>query len=767
MPKESHRPITYVIDYEDHLDFADEYVSRIARAPPELLHLGHEVPFNNTWGPLEEKEDHLSLMSPEEVENRIESISSFTEKLHQAGVEVLIPYICNQTIAGHPERRKGIWEFYDHWEDYSDFGFGPKPPDPEKWLAREEYGNPHFNYEIRHKAFVALGMRRYAPCPNNPHYNRYQKGIVENIAKVGYDGVFVDNCILNCYCYHCQSRFKEYIQDNYSARDQFEFFGFQDPMDIQLSTKGNRFHWVKTQPTFRKFLREQFSSEVLKRWLGTEDPDQARIEEGGNGWLWNMADRYLLWMETSYSPEERHRMFGSSEVANWGIMDPKDRALWAETKIFWAKSVARNLKLIRNFGESISSNFFVVPNWGEMQLTDGNKFREEIGHDMGIWQGESDWQMFEESNEPGMIAPGVYLDFILELKFALANGVPGAILSHVSGDQNTVELSHAECLAGLGSFIQRKDLFPDVRSKYRAFHREQSALLEGCHPYYQVGLAYFYDQLHLENLSHMRQVYKFTRYLNDQHVLFSIITEADLVAGNNLPCNVLILPDLRYISDEQVAGLENFLSQGGICFATGQFASHNERGSVREGSLGRLIQSYPDRFIHIQDLGSLIPDDKISLDDARRLARTTWKKINVPGGTGFQSMKHLDEELGIQRYLQGGEMGKTLQGEMSLPLTSPWDALGIRFQGYRKGGNIILHVVNYNLDLLSEDGTRQIDGLDSLEISLPRPHDFAPSKIVSKEPGGPVENVQWSCKKNEVSIGLEDLRFYKLIHMKG
>jgi hypothetical protein len=722
MMVQSREPITYVIDYgSEHLKDMDSYIAEISKAPPHLLHVAHDVPFPNTWGAVDGRGRRTILMSPGAVRRRSRTIEEFTTKLHEAGVDKVIPYICNQTIAGDPAKRRGIWKFYDHWDDYAEFGFGPRPPDPVEWLAREEYGRPHFNYEMRHSAFVPMGMQRYAPCPNNPHYRKYQRGVVENIARVGYDGVFVDNCVINCYCMHCQTKFKEHIQDSFTARDQERLFGFEDPTEIELGTRGSRLHWVKTQPTFREYLAATAPEDLMKRWLGVIDPGKALIEEAGNGWLWNMAGRYLVWMETMYSPEKRRELFGNDDLGQWGIRDHRDRALWAETKLFWAKSVAENLKYIRDVGESVRGSFLILPNWGEMQLRDGNEFREEIGHDLKSWQPQSDLQMFEESNEPGRVSPGIYLDFQLELKFALANDVRGCILSHSGNDPATTELSYAECLGGLGTYIQPGPRYPEVRRKYRKFQDEHMELLEGWTPYYQVGLAYFYNQLHLENMRHIDEIYKFTRYLLDQHVLFHYLTEEDLSPDARPSCRAIILPQLAYLSDSQLEGIENFMAAGGICFATGSLGAHHENAQPREEDvLERLSSQFPERLVHAKDISGFIPDGAISLDQARQFSRTTWKTLNVPGSQSFEAMLHLDDELGIQRYLDGGKWMETATDRLGpISLSLPRKAAGIRYSAFTKDGALGLHIVNYNIDLQAPRGERALEGYPH-QHSLPR-----------------------------------------------
>jgi hypothetical protein len=475
-------------------------------------------------------------------------------------------------------------------------------------------------------------------------------------------------------------------------------------------------------------------------------------------------------METKYSADERLEMLGTDDLSLWGIREGKDRALWAETKLFWAKSVAENLKYIKEVGESVRPNFVILPNWGEMQLTDGNEFREEIGHDLREWAPQSDLQMFEESNEPGSVSLGVYLDFILELKFALANDVRGAVLSHAGADASTIELSYAECLAGLGTFIQHGTSFPDVRGKYRRFQEANAKLLEGWDPYYTVGVAYFYNQLHLENMEHMRQVHKFTRYLSDQHVLFHYLTEEDISPEVRLPCRVLIIPSVSFLSEDQVAGIGKFLASGGICIATGSLGDFDERARERKESVvAKLASSYPVRFIHAEMIGDLIPDDDMSLDSARLLSRTTWRTLNVPGGQSFAVMKHLDEELGIQRYMEGGALEDLLARGLdgTVVLSPPRSCIGVRFNAYKKDDSVALHVVNYNLDLTVEQGKRCVAPASDVEVKIALPEGHKVREALAWEPGRRSEKLDWSQQGRTVELAIPALEYYKLVLLRG
>ena len=100
------RPVTYCIDYagrDGHLAKQEKLLSNIAEAPPHLMHIGHDVPIPNSFGPIELSDGGGSrLLSPSEVRGRTQEIRRFLGRVRDTGVKLVIPYICNQTLAGDP-----------------------------------------------------------------------------------------------------------------------------------------------------------------------------------------------------------------------------------------------------------------------------------------------------------------------------------------------------------------------------------------------------------------------------------------------------------------------------------------------------------------------------------------------------------------------------------------------------------------------------------------------------------------------------------------
>jgi len=135
-------PFTYNIEYGlDHIG-SERYFKTIGEAPPNLLHVGEDIPFSSTFGTKREyagvKADLFKLLTVEEVRAKIAELQDYTASLHKAGVKWVIPYICNELAFGDHVRRAGFFEFFDHWDRNAEFGYPPKPA-ADILLARKHY----------------------------------------------------------------------------------------------------------------------------------------------------------------------------------------------------------------------------------------------------------------------------------------------------------------------------------------------------------------------------------------------------------------------------------------------------------------------------------------------------------------------------------------------------------------------------------------------------------------------------------------------------
>ncbi len=773
------RPFTYCIDYGGYRGFAydpEELIESIAKAPPHLMHLGHDVPIPNSCGPIVPLDDGPPRrITPDEVLARTETIKQLLERLRRAGCTQLIPYVCNQTLMGEPDKRLGIWEFYDHWDEYASLGVGPRPEtDPIQWMAREPNGRPHFNYEKRHGHALAWDMFRWAPCCNNPDYNRFQRVVVSHIAQVDYDGVFVDNCNLNCYCEHCQAKFKDFLAAKYSAAELKAALHVDSPAEASLATRGSRLVWIKNSPPFIDFLLESRSDEELGRMFGATDLAEARIEEAGNGWLWGAAHDFRLWLERKYSSGALEQMIGTRNLSAWGIETPQERLLWAETKRFWAASVCENLRMLRETGREFQKDFVISPNWGNLEEPDAAEFREEMAHIGVLWAPGMDFMMFEEGNTAGAVAPGLYNDHILQYRASLALDIQAAVLPYGNQHEGTVSLGYAENLANGGAaYIQPSTRFPAVRAPWRAFIDEHADLLAGARPCSDVGVVYLFDELILENPRHQEWIYHVTRYLSEQHILFDVVTERQLQEGGLAPYRALILAGPQYLSDAQLRVVRAFHERGGVVVLIGNVATHTPFGVARRApGLHDLAGSGGDRVLVAERPDDLIGPARVSREAALQFATYSESSLNVPSGSAGV-VYQLDRMIGVDRYVEARELAPRLEAALgkSLRLADAYDAMGVRFSAFRKETEskslVLLHIVNYNVPAVPHPQSKPVAPVANLEVALPLGEEWRGAVARVLEPGKKEESQSVTYQDGTVFFVIPTLDIYKLVVLEA
>ncbi|MBM4082257.1 MAG: hypothetical protein FJ278_21310, partial [Planctomycetes bacterium] len=227
-------PIDVVLDYNygtGHLhngtgaplyplnpDYWPRFIAELRRTPPQVLIVGKEAPFTHSLGPIASYggenqtfpaiggKDGRYRLTPDQTRQRIAAIRKFVDEVHAAGVPKVMPYVSLITMFGEPEKRIGFWEFYDHWDEYAkDFDLGPRPEgDPLDWAQRDKEGKTYFKWgpdKPHYKPF-----RRFTVCVNHPGWRAWCHAFTRWIARVGYDGLWIDNAVeQRCYCRYCKA----------------------------------------------------------------------------------------------------------------------------------------------------------------------------------------------------------------------------------------------------------------------------------------------------------------------------------------------------------------------------------------------------------------------------------------------------------------------------------------------------------------------------------------------------------------------------------
>lgn len=234
-------PYTHILDYGTDI-FSDEYLASLEVGPPHLI-THHQLTISHPYfGPMCDlgriKAGEPEMSAEEAVEayrqHRAE-VEDYIERAHAAGVQVVTSYICLMTTGGEPDRRLGVWRFWDHWDAFGEFHLPPRPEDPITWQQREPDGSEHHFYTKEHAAYAP--MFRYSNCVNNPNFRAYVRWIVEEAARAGLDGVFVDNGgSQRCYCDHCRAGFDARLRERYTTAEIDDLFGGDTGMAEDLST---------------------------------------------------------------------------------------------------------------------------------------------------------------------------------------------------------------------------------------------------------------------------------------------------------------------------------------------------------------------------------------------------------------------------------------------------------------------------------------------------------------------------------------------------
>ncbi len=295
-------PFTYVIGYGDWL--ADENLMRSLReSPPDLLHINQPVPINHMLGLTESFWDwYPAFISEDAYREKVLEVKAYVEELRKTGVGVIIPYINTSIMLGDHEKRTGFWETYDGWEKLSWLKLGPKPlRDPLLWC-----GVPRRSLDP-YKPTPEYDLWRYEPSLGDPDWRNFQLRCVEEIAACGYDGLFVDDCIMASYAPVDQDRFSGFIASRPS--------GSVLPKLIPLGTNGQGLRYAETVRYFQHTVTEhvgamleaakKFNPDffVVPNWGSISRPDglAPRERAGKSLDVWSRATR-LMMLEESYGP---------------------------------------------------------------------------------------------------------------------------------------------------------------------------------------------------------------------------------------------------------------------------------------------------------------------------------------------------------------------------------------------------------------------------------------------------------------------------------
>lgn len=758
-------PFTYEIDYREGQAEDPAYLQRFQEAPPDLFHGGADLRYLGRFGFGAMVYESRSVSH----EQWRETVGAYTRALHERGVRWVIPYLCNQTIAGNDATRYGAWEVYDHWNDFAALGLGPRPPDPIMWMQREPGGRLHYNY--KRMCFAERGHDpvnvRYAACPNNPHWRSLCNAEARLAAEAGFDGLFIDNCILHCYCEACEAAFQAYLRRTYTEETLSAAFGTDEYEQIALYKEGDLRHWARSFDKFNPWLEKRYPPDERRIHFDTTGAlDEEHVDNAGGGMLFGETTAFVA--EHMFWPGVRPT-YERVRLLNPALQSPAGLLRWAETQRFWAASIGAMLSEMTEAGCAVKPDFFVIPNWGTMQRVEAAAGRAEDAKNMRLWKPGADWQMYEEDFTTGQIAPGIVLDYDMQLRFAFANGVRAMVLPYNLPGEDIAEVAIAEAAAAGGSVYVATRRYPGVFARYRDFFREHGRLYEGYQSAARIALAHFFDQVHFVNIEHLRQVHALNRSLADQQMLFDHLIEDDCTRERLADYDAIILPQVVYLSDAQVDALSGFAAHGGTLILIGEVGTCDAYARRRAAPPGF---GPPERVFRFPSIAAALPHAGIELEPALQATkRGAFLTVGQDEpNASYLYLRDLDQRLGFKRYQDPGPLtgviARAAAGETHV--LPPWAASGVRCHAWRRSEGdaqvLVLHLVNENVPLAVPEPERRVQPVRELPVALPLPADARILSATLYVPGDP-ERVL-SLQSRDEPLVLEELHAYAVIEIQ-
>ena len=515
-------PVTYVLDYgSKHVGNAS-YVPTVATAPPTLLHLGKDVPFNHAWGPIHalggENQaygtgDYITHLSPAEVEERMASLTAMVHRLHKTGVRFVAPYICGMTLNGDYDKRTGFWEFYDHWNEYRALGLGPRPQtDPRQWLQTTPDGKPriYYGYDMTKGYYPPFKTNhRFAACWHTSGWRTWLLEVVRFIAKCGCDGVFVDNA------------------------------------------NSQRSRSPAALTAFRKYLRGKYTTDRLRALLGVEDVSRLSFPDPKTHTPLSV-ELQRFWCKTVHDELAAIKRIGTEELGREFIVFPNggrpayiQDALEDTDFVMFEKSRG-------DYGTHPGLVFCPLLGDLKMRVINDNIFEYTFVRSL------------RERVRPVILSRPGYPHSKPWLRLNL----------------DAARLGMAECAAfsGGGGFLLRPrfDIYRDALNEYREFFEKHPDLYAGLLPYASTALLALPEQEWFGNPRHLAAVRRITPRLADAHVPFEFLSRRRFEALRFPQSRTVAALDARVLSDRQLAVLARFVNSGGTLVVTGAFGDVDE-----------------------------------------------------------------------------------------------------------------------------------------------------------------------------------------------
>lgn len=476
--------------------------------------------------------------------------------------------------------------------------------------------------------------------------------------------------------------------------------------------------------------------------------------------------QFPKFLRQRYSPETLSAVLhGDSSMADEESMDrldPVQRLRHANTYWFWQQTVARFVGDMAQTGQSVRPDFFCVPNWGAISRVKGAAGRARSGKNAGIWNQASRYMMFEEAHPAGYFGVRGAFGYLLQYLYGLSIDVRPVVISYGTSRRH-LELGYAECAAGSGgAFVQPGAEYPEIRKAWRKFYEQNQDLFQGFRLAAPVGLVLSYDELCFGNDHHLRQALATAYALMEQHVPMAVVTKEQLATVQPSELAILILPDVQYLSEEQLGGVRSYLQQGGAVLSDGKCGAHDLFAQPRTPDTLAFLGATPSegpapKAIHVESLDQLVP----------KRAYDVIAALDILDAAPFNARL---KEIGAQPELptEANRLGVLLDQWAGRKLALAEGAPELRTTFYRRfdgeKGDLLVHAVRYAAPI--EGGENSSIAAAPLALRVPLPPGWAAKEVWALAPGREPVVLKAASESGVLACELPPFEFYSLLHVK-
>lgn len=823
IPAKTTAPFTYCIWYLPDPD-KPVFLDELRTSPPDLFHLGYQIPFKGALGPTFGHDLFSNdILPPDQIPREVQRVQNIIQQMREAGVARLIPYVYTMAFFGQSDQRTGFFHFYDNWEQYRDFGLGPKPKaDPTLWS--QERGPAQLGGG-------PTGIMHFEPCINHPAWAEYLDLVVRQLAGVGYDGMFFDVNTLYCYCPHCEEKFDIFLLQKYGKKGLREVFGTDDHRRLNLSTIYRDFE-AAILPAFKPYLAQIWDAENLTQVLDAKDTSEIKLEED-----WRLLRCFMQQSRAEFPPAGsafkpflrqqfggetmaqvslakknrfqqmvlryyfhqflespslagllQHR-FGSADIRRRCCGTPEALHLWVETQRFWCASMAEQFARLKAIGRTVfdeqgrQDDFYTVANLGSMATMDALNKRRVDGIDLVHWAPTADLQMYEEMTQSGSLESGVIMSNIFAFRWAMGAGTRAGTLLYKAVDDRAADLAHAEAAAGGGgAFIECALNAPDSRRRWKRFFADHADFWDDGDSRAQVGILFWSDQIFYEAPEHYALTQQWVHIFSENQIPFDIVTEENPHSLDQY--QMIVAPGLRYLSDAQIEKLLAYSRQGGRLVVIEPFGLADKFAKPRATDpLAEICPAAGDWHSVDYGKGQIL---RIAAVPARQ--SDFWCLMEERANAYVLAREYLNQSRQTdlaQKIDLGAGFVQRLEQTLQTPLRwcpNGTDA-GIYLHAYHipaKTGRperMIVHVVNYRVPIILEKGAGE-DGemawssvtkagvpkiCRNLQISVPLPSGTRVKTVSAYSPTETPRRLVWSANETHARVKVKQLEIYQAL----